>query len=66
MSTQKSLFFIRKSSQKVLAQQNMRNWLILTYPIIIFGNECPIGVHKKLLPYVLMLPFAGVYQLPTV
>ena len=53
----KRLFFIRKSSQKiVVAQQNMRNWLILTYPIIIFGNECPIGVHKKLLPYVLILP----------
>ena len=53
----KRLFFIRKSSQKiVVAQQNMRNWLILTYPIITFGNECPIGVHKKLLPYVLILP----------
>ena len=53
----KRLFFIRKSSQKiVVAQQNVRNWLILTYPIITFGNECPIGVHKKLLPYVLILP----------
>ena len=40
----------------MVAQQNMRNWLILTYPIITFGNECPIGVHKKLLPYVLILP----------